>query len=309
MDGLEARAHSLKPQDLRTSCPMHALLIFARRARRPAHPRLADSRRSPFFDVLLGDAHGYDEWARRLAAGDWIGTEVFYQAPLYPYFLGVVYAIFGRDLLIVRIVQAADRLGVVRAARPCRRAAVLEARRPDRRPGARALRAGDLLRRPAAEVRARHVLRLPGALADRADRRAGDRRPAVVDRRSGWPMGGLALTRENALVLHRGDRRRAIVVRARTVVRRTDSERLRTVRNPGAVRRRPGDRAAAGRRAQLRGRWRLLPDDVAVRIELLHRQQPATPTAPTRRSASAAARRSSSGRTRRKWPKRRSAAR
>ncbi|MDP2054652.1 MAG: hypothetical protein Q8L75_13525, partial [Acidobacteriota bacterium] len=56
---------------------------------------------SPFFDVLLGDAHGYDEWARRLAAGDWVGTEVFYQAPLYPYFVGGVYAVFGRDLLIL----------------------------------------------------------------------------------------------------------------------------------------------------------------------------------------------------------------
>lgn len=63
-------------------------------------------RRSPFFDVLMGDANGYDLWAQRLAAGDWIGSDVFYQAPLYPYFLGVVYAVFGRDLLIVRIVQA-----------------------------------------------------------------------------------------------------------------------------------------------------------------------------------------------------------
>ncbi len=61
---------------------------------------------SPFFDVLLGDANGYDQWARRLAAGDWVGTEVFYQAPLYPYFVGVVYAVFGRDLLILRICQA-----------------------------------------------------------------------------------------------------------------------------------------------------------------------------------------------------------
>lgn len=61
---------------------------------------------SPFFDVLLGDASGYDEWARRLAAGDWVGTEVFYQAPLYPYFVGTVYAIFGRDLVILRIGQA-----------------------------------------------------------------------------------------------------------------------------------------------------------------------------------------------------------
>ena len=50
----------------------------------------------------MGDARGYDAWARRLAAGDWIGTDVFYQAPLYPYFLGVVYALAGHDLLAVR---------------------------------------------------------------------------------------------------------------------------------------------------------------------------------------------------------------
>jgi tetratricopeptide (TPR) repeat protein len=54
----------------------------------------------------MGDSRGYDEWARRLAAGDWIGRDVFYQAPLYPYFLGVIYALAGRNLLIVRVVQA-----------------------------------------------------------------------------------------------------------------------------------------------------------------------------------------------------------
>ena len=63
-------------------------------------------RRSPFFDVLMGDARAYDEWAQRLAGGDWLGGEVFYQAPLYPYFLGVIYAVFGRDLAIVRVCQA-----------------------------------------------------------------------------------------------------------------------------------------------------------------------------------------------------------
>jgi len=62
--------------------------------------------RSPFFDALLGDARGYDEWARRIAAGDWIGTDVFYQAPLYPYFLGVLYKVFGHSLAAVRVVQA-----------------------------------------------------------------------------------------------------------------------------------------------------------------------------------------------------------
>jgi len=63
-------------------------------------------RAAPFFDALMGDSHGYDEWAQRIAAGDWLGHEVFYQAPLYPYLLGVTYAIAGRSLLVVRIVQA-----------------------------------------------------------------------------------------------------------------------------------------------------------------------------------------------------------
>jgi tetratricopeptide (TPR) repeat protein len=63
-------------------------------------------RKAPFFDVLMGDSRGYDEWARRIAGGEWIGRDVFYQAPLYPYFLGVIYAIGGRSLLAVRIVQA-----------------------------------------------------------------------------------------------------------------------------------------------------------------------------------------------------------
>jgi tetratricopeptide (TPR) repeat protein len=64
------------------------------------------SRSSPFFETLLGDARGYDAWAQRIAEGDWMGQGVFYQAPLYPYFLGVIYSIAGRDLLLVRICQA-----------------------------------------------------------------------------------------------------------------------------------------------------------------------------------------------------------
>jgi tetratricopeptide (TPR) repeat protein len=64
-------------------------------------------RHAPFFSVLMGDSHGYDLWAQRIAGGDWLGQEVFYQAPLYPYFLGAIYTIVGRDLLLVRIVQVA----------------------------------------------------------------------------------------------------------------------------------------------------------------------------------------------------------
>lgn len=63
-------------------------------------------RKAPFFDVLMGDSRGYDEWAQRIAGGEWIGRDVFYQAPLYPYFLGILYAIAGRSLLLVRVCQA-----------------------------------------------------------------------------------------------------------------------------------------------------------------------------------------------------------
>ena len=61
---------------------------------------------SPFGDLLLGDSAGYDRWARELAAGDWLGSEVFYQAPLYPYLLGVVHATLGSDVTVVRVCQA-----------------------------------------------------------------------------------------------------------------------------------------------------------------------------------------------------------
>ena len=63
-------------------------------------------RRAPFFTVLMGDARAYDGWAQQIARGDWLGHEVFYQAPLYPYFLGTLYRMAGRDLLVVRLCQA-----------------------------------------------------------------------------------------------------------------------------------------------------------------------------------------------------------
>jgi len=63
-------------------------------------------RDSVLYDVLVCDARQYDVWAQRLAGGDWMGTEVFYQTPLYPYFLGMIYTAFGHSVWAVRIVQA-----------------------------------------------------------------------------------------------------------------------------------------------------------------------------------------------------------
>jgi tetratricopeptide (TPR) repeat protein len=67
---------------------------------------LAQVQGSPLLSILMGDSRQYDEWAWRIARGQWLGTEVFYQAPLYPYFLAVVYRIAGHEPVIVRAVQA-----------------------------------------------------------------------------------------------------------------------------------------------------------------------------------------------------------
>ncbi len=66
---------------------------------------LLQVRHSPAFDLLMGDAEIYDSWAKQIAAGDWLGNAVFYQAPLYPYFLGACYATFGPNLVVVRVIQ------------------------------------------------------------------------------------------------------------------------------------------------------------------------------------------------------------
>lgn len=96
-------ASSSSPSDERFVLPGVAIFAVAFLIRLVHIWQIRDS---PFFDVLIGDSRAYDLWAREIAAGDWVGHEVFYQAPLYPYFLGILYSIFGRDLLLVRICQA-----------------------------------------------------------------------------------------------------------------------------------------------------------------------------------------------------------
>jgi tetratricopeptide (TPR) repeat protein/4-amino-4-deoxy-L-arabinose transferase-like glycosyltransferase len=79
-----------------------ALLSFALRL---AH--LMDLQGSPLLSGLMGDSRQYDAWAQEIAGGNWAGTQVFYQAPLYPYSLALVFTVFGHDLDVVRLVQAA----------------------------------------------------------------------------------------------------------------------------------------------------------------------------------------------------------
>jgi 4-amino-4-deoxy-L-arabinose transferase-like glycosyltransferase len=59
----------------------------------------------PFFSSLAMDSQEYDRWARGIAAGDWLGSRVFFQAPLYPYLLAAAYALLGHRLALVYLLQ------------------------------------------------------------------------------------------------------------------------------------------------------------------------------------------------------------
>lgn len=79
-----------------------AVLAFAIRL-----VHLLQARAVPLFDAVFMDGRSYSEWADRVAAGDWLGDTVFYQAPLYPYFLAVLKLTVGDDLWRIRLVQIA----------------------------------------------------------------------------------------------------------------------------------------------------------------------------------------------------------
>ncbi len=61
---------------------------------------------TPFAELRFGDGVAYHEWAQRIAKGDWLGSEVFYQAPFYPYFLAVVYTFARESMGVIRTLHA-----------------------------------------------------------------------------------------------------------------------------------------------------------------------------------------------------------
>jgi hypothetical protein len=61
---------------------------------------------APFLALRFGDGEPYHRWALRIAGGDWLGRGVFYQAPLYPYLLALVYRVFDDSVTTVRVIQA-----------------------------------------------------------------------------------------------------------------------------------------------------------------------------------------------------------
>ncbi len=63
--------------------------------------------------ILLVDAEGYHLKALKLLNKGWLGDSAFYQAPLYPYFLAIIYKIFGQNISVVQGIQIALSTGTV----------------------------------------------------------------------------------------------------------------------------------------------------------------------------------------------------
>lgn len=77
----------------------------------------------PDFDQPLVDAHYHDYWARAMASGEWsapenepdpeISTTPYFRPPGYPFFLAVIYKVFGPGYVVPRILQMLLGLGSV----------------------------------------------------------------------------------------------------------------------------------------------------------------------------------------------------
>jgi len=69
---------------------------------------ICQSVENPFFDAPMVDAGVYVDDALKMADGAWEGSsQPFWQPPLYPYFLAVLFALCGEGYYLPRFVQAA----------------------------------------------------------------------------------------------------------------------------------------------------------------------------------------------------------
>ncbi|GAB4291579.1 MAG: tetratricopeptide repeat protein [Ignavibacteriaceae bacterium] len=65
-----------------------------------------ETKNSPFITNLYSDSKIYFEWAKEIIdTGNWLGDEVFFMSPGYPYFLAVIFNFFGDSVSLIRILQ------------------------------------------------------------------------------------------------------------------------------------------------------------------------------------------------------------
>ncbi|NNE07850.1 MAG: tetratricopeptide repeat protein [Gemmatimonadetes bacterium] len=67
---------------------------------------LIEARDNPFFQGLGLDSRYYDKRAVEILDEGLIGSDAYFMGPLYPHMLALVYAVAGRELLVIRVLQA-----------------------------------------------------------------------------------------------------------------------------------------------------------------------------------------------------------
>ncbi len=66
-----------------------------------------------FMNYLTDDSKIYSDWAEKIANGQWTLKNPFFMAPAYPYFLGIIYTIFGKSLFLVQLIQIVFSIGTL----------------------------------------------------------------------------------------------------------------------------------------------------------------------------------------------------
>jgi len=67
---------------------------------------LLEIRKNPFFENPITDSLWHDQWGWQIAMGnDYLGNIAFFRAPFYPYFLALIYFLFGHNYFIPRLIQ------------------------------------------------------------------------------------------------------------------------------------------------------------------------------------------------------------
>lgn len=61
---------------------------------------------SDLVRIPIIDSAFYHHWASQIAAGEFVGNGVFFMSPLYPYFLGLIYSVFGTNAGMALIIQS-----------------------------------------------------------------------------------------------------------------------------------------------------------------------------------------------------------
>jgi tetratricopeptide (TPR) repeat protein len=92
----------MKPFDRKESIFLITLFLFALGLRLVYLNQLHGA---PWFDAPMGDEIFHDKWALAISEGQLLFQGPFFRAPLYGYFLGGIYALFGHSYLAARVVQ------------------------------------------------------------------------------------------------------------------------------------------------------------------------------------------------------------